>query len=84
MDSLAKKLNITSVEGWYGITSKTFHEHGGAGLLDKYNGSTSKLLTTLLPDYKQACVNFVMDIVNELKLKGVEDVIQLPKEYQTN
>ncbi len=51
MKNLAKKLGITSDEGWYTVTTKLFHQHGGQGLLNKYNNSVIKLLSAIFPQY---------------------------------
>ncbi len=84
MDNLAKKLGIVDMEGWYSITAKTLQMNGGSTLARKYNGSVFKMLAILYPEYKQACRDFVMNIVKELKLSKVEDVIQVPLEYQSS
>jgi len=52
MDDLAKALQITDMSGWYAITRSEFAKHGGQGLLTRYNGSPSKLLRTVYPEYK--------------------------------
>ncbi len=51
LDHLAKKLNITCQDGWYNVTYQTLKQHGGKKLLDKYNGSPSKLLQTVYSEY---------------------------------
>ncbi len=51
MDDLAKKLNISSHGGWYSVRGADLKRNGGWGLLQKYNGSTSKLLMTIYPEY---------------------------------
>ncbi len=52
LDELAKKLNITNINGWYTITKTVLLRHGAGGLLDvRYNNSPSKLLTTVYPEY---------------------------------
>ncbi len=81
MDELSKKLNLTSTEAWFGLTSTTMRQHGGRSLMIKYNDSLSKLLSTLLPEYKKACQDFVMEIKDELKLDNVADVLRVPGEY---
>ncbi len=57
MDSLAKKLNITDPEAWYSISSRTFIQHGGSGLLQKYDGSLRLLFTTVYPEYQKRSVD---------------------------
>ncbi len=51
MENLAKRLNIRDQEGWYSLTLNTLKQNGGYGLLQKYNGSPSKLLTNVYPEY---------------------------------
>ncbi len=57
MDGLAKKLNIANYEGWYSVQRKTFLENGGSGLLEKYNGSKSKLLQSIYSEYQHIFKN---------------------------
>ncbi len=78
---LGKILNITDPEGWLNVTKNVFKQHGGAGLLKKFQNSTCKLLTNIHPPYKELCRNFVNSIVNDLKLSNVADVIHVPFEY---
>ncbi len=51
MDDIASELNITNKEGWYNVDSKILIQHGATPLLKKYNGSVTKLLSTLYPEY---------------------------------
>jgi hypothetical protein len=51
MNQLATKLNITSLDGWYNITGKYITNNGGGGLLKRYEGSISKLLSAIYPEY---------------------------------
>ncbi len=51
LDQIAKTLNITNQNGWYRVTLKTLLQHGGSELLELYNDSTSKLLSTVYPEY---------------------------------
>ncbi len=81
MDNLAKQLHITSHEDWHKVTHDILRQHGATGLLNRYNGSFSKLLTTLYPEYKKACRDLIMSIVTELKLSKVQDVVDVPIEY---
>ncbi len=48
---LAKKLNITNQQEWYKVTKATLLRHGCGGLLQKYDGSPSKLLAAVFPEY---------------------------------
>ncbi len=51
MDSLAIELKIRNQEEWYHVTNKMLLQHGGHGLLVKYNGSIVKLLASVYPEY---------------------------------
>ncbi len=51
MDKLATTLHITRFEDWQQITVSTIRKHGGHQLLAKYNGSPSKLLASVYPEY---------------------------------
>ncbi len=50
LDELASKLDI-KVESWSKQTTTTIIENGGSGLLAKYNGSLTSLLTAVYPEY---------------------------------
>ncbi len=53
MDAIAKKLNISHPDGWYKIKGDTLRQHGAKTVLDNYyNGSISKLLTKVYPEYE--------------------------------
>ncbi len=80
VENLSKKLNISSKEGWYAITKATVQQHGGYGLLQKHNGSVSKLLS-IVPEYQQACRESVLAILQDLKLHSVQDIFTVSKEY---
>lgn len=51
MTELGEKLNIKDFSDWYSITSEQIKNHGGDGLLRRYGGSPSKLLTSVFPQY---------------------------------
>ncbi len=51
LTDLAKKLHIVDHVGWYTLTCATLRKHGGSRLLEKYNGSPSKLFSTIFPEY---------------------------------
>ncbi len=51
MEALARMLNIRDREGWYSVNSSTLRQYGASSLLHKYNGSISKLLATVYPEY---------------------------------
>ncbi len=52
MDDLAKRVHITDPKGWYKVTKAMIMNHGGAGLLRKYNGSPKKLVQSVFPEYQ--------------------------------
>ncbi len=58
LEGLAKKLHIDTKDDWYKITQATLNQHGGSGLLKKYNFSLSKLLTRVFPEYHERDVIF--------------------------
>ncbi len=58
MEDLAKKLNITSPEGWYKINVDTLLKNGAAGFLPKYKNSPSKLIKTIYPEYRKSYIVF--------------------------
>ncbi len=51
LDDLATKLNITDQDGWYSTTVKLLQRHGGGSLLNRYNCSLIKLLSSVYPEY---------------------------------
>ncbi len=51
IDEIGKHLNITNKEEWYKLTSATLVQYGGSQLLEKFNGSLSKLLSHVYPEY---------------------------------
>ncbi len=53
LDDLASKLHITNKDDWYLVTSESLRKHGANGLLQKYNGSTTKLLPEIYAEYLQ-------------------------------
>ncbi len=81
MNDLAEKLNISSTEDWYRVTAKTIQTHGGSGLLDRYENSPSKLLSTLYPEYKNSCKEFLISIAREWKLSNIADLQNIPPKY---
>ncbi len=50
------KLNIKEREGWYNTTISIVSQHGGSKLASKYDGSLSKLLSHVYPEYPYPCV----------------------------
>ncbi len=77
---MCEELNITQQQEWFKISQHTLQQYGSARLM-KYYGSIGKLLTTLSPQYKQICREFVFKMMNEWKLSKVEDTIKIPMEY---
>ena len=53
-DRIAKELNIdvASPTGWHGITTEDIANRGGSSLLSLYNGSLSKALQSVYPNYQ--------------------------------
>ncbi len=51
MLELAKKLNITTPQGWYQVTMRSLIQNGGSEILAKYNDSPTKLLSAIYPEY---------------------------------
>ena len=51
MDSLENSLQIEHWTDWYGVTKKQIVDNGGISLIDRFNGSPSKLITTILPQH---------------------------------
>ncbi len=51
MDSIAKKLHISTPEGWANITKDTLYKYGGSTLLLRY-GSLSRLFNTIYPELR--------------------------------
>ncbi len=82
MSSLAQSLNITSANDWLKVNQGAILKHGGAGLLAKYSNSLSKILTTLVPEYKEMCRSFIMKVKQDLQLETMQDVVNVPFEYQ--
>ncbi len=81
MHELAEKLNISDTKGLYSLTSQMIRLHGGNSLLEKYNGSVSKLLAAVYPSYKHSCRELVMNVMKDLKMKKVDDLVHAPVEY---
>ncbi len=51
MEAVAQRLKIVNHSGWYSVSCKVLREEGGGGLLAKHNGSISKLLATVYPEF---------------------------------
>ncbi len=49
--------------------------------MSKYNNCVSKLLSTVFPEYKQACRDVVLQLKKDLKLEKVEDLIEVPLDH---
>ncbi len=79
MESLRIKCNVNTFE----FTSNAIKMHGGAGLLQHYNGSLSDLLKKVFPQYEKVCREAIEKLMTELKLENVEDLTKLPREYLT-
>ena len=75
MDYIGKKLEYKSMDDWYNLTKGHIIENGGGTLLEKYNGSPSKLLMSVYPEYNW--ILFKFDTVP----KNYWDDINNQKEY---
>ncbi len=77
LDSLAKNLNITKgSEGWYKITYQILKKNGGGRLLREYNGSPSKLLSSVYPEYpEKQCFIYLYDTSGISRNLGMFHVI---------
>ncbi len=53
LSNLAKKLHIRTPSDWYRVSKCDIMEHGGAELLNQYNGSLVKMITTVYNEYPQ-------------------------------
>ncbi len=53
LNYLATKLHILTPEDWYNVSKRDVMENGGEILLDRYNGSLAKLITTVFSEYPQ-------------------------------
>ena len=49
---LADQLGVQTADDWYRITVQDFKDNHGWGLLQTYDSSPTKVLTTLLPEYR--------------------------------
>ncbi len=81
LDDLAKKLNFIDLRGWHTLSRSILQEHGGYGLVQKYEGSISKMLTSVYPEYKDACREEVIRIVHDRNLSKVEELVKVSTEY---
>ncbi len=81
MDELAAKLNVTKPSDWLKVTTTSLQQQGASSLIKKYNGSLTKLLTTIYPEYKQVCRDAVMKMVKDMKVNNVQELVHIPVEY---
>lgn len=51
MEKLTKELNIKEMEDWYSVNATQIIAKGGSGLLKKFMGSPSRMITTVLNDH---------------------------------
>lgn len=51
VDELAVALNIATMDDWYAVTQAQICDHGGGGLISKYNSSPSKMITSILTEH---------------------------------
>ncbi len=75
-------IDIKTPRDWFSVTIRDVHTLYGktCGVLNKYAGSLSRALTTIYPEYTQACRYAVLHIVQDLKLNKVEDLLSIPLE----
>eukprot|EP01118_Nematostelium_gracile_P006691 TRINITY_DN2154_c0_g1_i1.p1 TRINITY_DN2154_c0_g1~~TRINITY_DN2154_c0_g1_i1.p1 ORF type:complete len:503 (+),score=96.97 TRINITY_DN2154_c0_g1_i1:89-1597(+) len=78
MDYIAKELNIVNMDQWYQVTVEHICDRGGRGLLYKYHGSPSRMITTLFPQHPWDLFNF------RKTPKQTWNDIPLRKELMTN
>ena len=52
LDWLSNKLNIKTMEDWYNVTWKDLIDNNGKGLVNNYDNSHVKAITTIYSDYK--------------------------------
>eukprot|EP01118_Nematostelium_gracile_P011139 TRINITY_DN3913_c0_g5_i2.p1 TRINITY_DN3913_c0_g5~~TRINITY_DN3913_c0_g5_i2.p1 ORF type:complete len:268 (-),score=55.70 TRINITY_DN3913_c0_g5_i2:3-806(-) len=71
---LAKELKITKMEDWYNVSVVQIREKGGNRLLNKYDGSPVKMITSLLKEHKWNVLQFAH------KPAGVWDDVQAQRE----
>lgn len=82
MDEIRNKLNIQHPTEWCDITTTDIADHGGLSLVNGcYNGSLTKLLSTIYPEYKEMCRQFVNQVMLDFNLNKVEDVLHVSIEY---
>eukprot|EP01118_Nematostelium_gracile_P002202 TRINITY_DN12432_c0_g1_i1.p1 TRINITY_DN12432_c0_g1~~TRINITY_DN12432_c0_g1_i1.p1 ORF type:complete len:374 (-),score=47.94 TRINITY_DN12432_c0_g1_i1:428-1549(-) len=56
---LAQQLKIKEMEDWYGLSHTQIDQHGGAGLLERFDNSSSLMITTMFPKHEWDLENFV-------------------------
>lgn len=49
---LGKHLQFNKMEDWYKVTSTDFIKNGGKTLLNRFEGSPPKVITSVFPDHK--------------------------------
>eukprot|EP01118_Nematostelium_gracile_P015833 TRINITY_DN641_c0_g1_i4.p1 TRINITY_DN641_c0_g1~~TRINITY_DN641_c0_g1_i4.p1 ORF type:complete len:268 (-),score=42.41 TRINITY_DN641_c0_g1_i4:35-838(-) len=60
MHNLAKELRIETMDDWYHVTKEQIRDKGGGGLLNqKYHGSPSKMILSILTEHKWDLQKFV-------------------------
>ncbi len=72
---IAKDLQISSPQDWFHVTCAHLRQYSGSILLTRYK-SLSKVLTALVPEYKQACRDFVMQMVHDMNLSSAADLVK--------
>ncbi len=58
LEEYAQVSHINSQEDWYAVTLAELISRGGKSVLDRYNSSISKMLTSLYPEYHIPQIKF--------------------------
>eukprot|EP01118_Nematostelium_gracile_P005548 TRINITY_DN1762_c0_g1_i1.p1 TRINITY_DN1762_c0_g1~~TRINITY_DN1762_c0_g1_i1.p1 ORF type:complete len:516 (-),score=96.38 TRINITY_DN1762_c0_g1_i1:23-1516(-) len=75
IDHLSKELQITRMEDWYQVSSIQIRKKGGGALLQRYQSSPAKMLTSLFPSHKWDLQRFTR------KLTGTWDDLREQKQF---
>eukprot|EP01118_Nematostelium_gracile_P011816 TRINITY_DN4258_c0_g1_i6.p1 TRINITY_DN4258_c0_g1~~TRINITY_DN4258_c0_g1_i6.p1 ORF type:complete len:738 (+),score=126.67 TRINITY_DN4258_c0_g1_i6:54-2267(+) len=62
LDHLSKQLKVNTMDDWYHVTGAQIRENKGGGLLEKYQGSPYKMITSVLSDHNWDPQKFVRRI----------------------
>lgn len=67
LQKIAKKLGITQMEDWYTVTKAHIYHAGGGTLLQKYQNSPIKMITSILAEHKWDVDKFNTKSKKEIK-----------------